>query len=191
MPAWRSISLWMDQLEDPLVARPSLEHDLDVNVAIIGAGYTGLWTAYYLKRQTPELKIAIIEAQTAGFGASGRNGGWLMGNLLGEDRLLAELDPQHRRASFDLLHGIPDEVAQVLAREGIDCDYRKGGALYCAARYPEQEGSPRPHRSGLPLAQPAAIGRAGPHCQALWRHLCPSRRDYQPGETGAWPGAGR
>lgn len=84
MPAWRNISLWMDQLDEPLVARPSLEQDLDVNVVIIGAGYTGLWTAYYLKRQAPELKIAIIEAQTAGFGASGRNGGWLMGNLLGK-----------------------------------------------------------------------------------------------------------
>ncbi|QZP18918.1 MULTISPECIES: NAD(P)/FAD-dependent oxidoreductase [Pseudomonas] len=143
MPAWRTISLWMDQLDDPLQARPTLEHDLDVNVAIIGAGYTGLWTAYYLKRQAPELKIAIIEAQTAGFGASGRNGGWLMGNLLGEDRLLAGLNPEQRRASFDLLHAIPDEVAQVLAREGIDCDYRKGGVLYCAARYPEQEGSLR------------------------------------------------
>ena len=143
MPAWRTISLWMDQLDDPLLARPSLEHDLDVNVAIIGAGYTGLWTAYYLKRQAPELNIAIIEAQTAGFGASGRNGGWLMGNLLGEDRLLAGLTPEQRRASFDLLHGIPDEVAQVLAREGIDCDHRKGGALYCAARYPEQESSLR------------------------------------------------
>lgn len=143
MPAWRNISLWMDQLDDPLRARPALEHDLDVNVAIIGAGYTGLWTAYYLKRQAPELKVAIIEAQTAGFGASGRNGGWLMGNLLGEDRLLAGLNPEQRRASFDLLHAIPDEVAQVLAREGIDCDYRKGGALYCAARYPEQEGSLR------------------------------------------------
>ncbi len=97
MPAWRTISLWMDQLDDPLVARPSLEHELDVNVAIIGAGYTGLWTAYYLKRQAPELNIAIIEAQTAGFGASGRNGGWLMGNLLGEDRLLADLAPEQRQ----------------------------------------------------------------------------------------------
>ena len=149
MPAWRNISLWMDQLDDPLVARPSLEHDLDVNVVIIGAGYTGLWTAYYLKRQAPELNIAIIEAQTAGFGASGRNGGWLMGNLLGEDRLLAGVNPERRRSSFDLLHAIPDEVAQVLAREGIDCDYRKGGALYCAARYPEQEGSLRSYLQKL------------------------------------------
>ena len=80
MPAWRSISLWMDQLADDLTARPSLEHDLDVDVVIVGAGYTGLWTAYYLKRHAPELSIAILEAQTAGFGASGRNGGWLMGN---------------------------------------------------------------------------------------------------------------
>jgi glycine/D-amino acid oxidase-like deaminating enzyme len=129
----------MDQLDEPLQARAALEQDLDVDVAIIGAGYTGLWTAYYLKRQAPGLNIAIIEAQTAGFGASGRNGGWLMGNLLGEDRLLAQLSPEQRRASYDLLHSIPDEVEIVLEREGIDCDFRKGGVLYCAARYPEQE----------------------------------------------------
>lgn len=149
MPAWRSISLWMDQLDEPLLPRPSLAQDLDLDVAIIGAGYTGLWTAYYLKRQAPQLNVAVIEAQTAGFGASGRNGGWLMGNLLGEDRLLAGLSPEQRRASFDLLHGIPDEVANVIEREGIDCDYRKGGVLYCAARYPEQEASLRQHLDSL------------------------------------------
>lgn len=143
MPAWRTISLWMDQIDEPLLARPSLEQDLDVDVAIIGAGYTGLWTAYYLKRLAPGLNIAIVEGQTAGFGASGRNGGWLMGNILGEDRLLANLSAEQRRASYDLLHSIPDEVEIVLEREGIDCDYRKGGALYCAARYPEQETSLR------------------------------------------------
>jgi len=143
MPAWRKISLWMDQLDEPLSPRPALQQDLDVDVAIIGAGYTGLWTAYYLKRHAPQLKVAIIEAQTAGFGASGRNGGWLMGNLLGEDRMLAGLSAQDRRASYDVLFGIPDEVKSVLDREGIACDYRKGGALYCAARYPEQERSLR------------------------------------------------
>ena len=149
MPAWRTISLWMDQLDEPLKARAALEQDLDVDVAIIGAGYTGLWTAYYLKRQAPGLNIAIIEAQTAGFGASGRNGGWLMGNLLGEDRLLADSSPEQRRASYDVLHNIPDEVEIVLEREGIDCDYRKGGALYCAARYPEQETSLRQYLDKL------------------------------------------
>lgn len=149
MPAWRTISLWMDQLDEPLLARPALERDLDVDVAIIGAGYTGLWTAYYLKQHKPDLSIAIVEAQTAGFGASGRNGGWLMGNLLGEDRLLANLSAEERRASYDLLHHIPDEVETVLEREGIDCDYRKGGVLYCAARYPEQETSLRHYLDDL------------------------------------------
>ncbi len=114
MSAWRHLSLWMNQLDDALEARPSLEESLEVDVAIVGAGYTGLWTAYYLKRRAPQLRVAIVEAETAGFGASGRNGGWLMGNLLGEDGLLAGLPPERRRAGYDLLHGIPDEVARVL-----------------------------------------------------------------------------
>uniref|UniRef100_UPI0035619276 NAD(P)/FAD-dependent oxidoreductase n=1 Tax=Pseudomonas sp. TaxID=306 RepID=UPI0035619276 len=145
MSPWRSLSLWMDQLDEPLAARPALTDDLHADVAIIGAGYTGLWTAYYLKRQAPQLRIVILEGEIAGFGASGRNGGWLMGNLLGEDRLLADQPSAARRSAYALLHGIPDEVASVLAREGIACDYRKGGVLYCAARYPEQLASLQQH----------------------------------------------
>lgn len=57
--------------------------------------------------------------------------------------------PERRRDAYDLLHGIPDEVETVLEREGIHCDYRKGGALYCAARYPEQEASLRSYLQKL------------------------------------------
>ena len=138
MNPWRSLSLWMDQLDEPLTARPALTADLHADVVIIGAGYTGLWTAYYLKRQAPQLRIVVLESEIAGFGASGRNGGWLMGNLLGQDSLLEKQSSAARKQAYDLLHGIPDEVANVLQREQIDCDYRKGGVLYCAARYPEQ-----------------------------------------------------
>lgn len=139
MGATHYISLWMEQLGDSLRPRPALRDDIEADVAIIGAGFTGLWTAYYLKQQAPDLKIVVLEAEIAGFGASGRNGGWLIGEVLGEDRLLAGLDPVARSRSRALLHDIPDEVGRVIAREGIDCHYRKGGALYCAARYPEQE----------------------------------------------------
>lgn len=149
MQPLRTLSLWMDQLQEPLCARPALRESVEADVCIIGAGYTGLWTAYYLKRQAPQLNIVVIEANIAGFGASGRNGGWLMGNLLGEDRLLASLSPLRRRASIDLLHDIPDEVQRVLQREQLDCDYRKGGVLYCAARYPEQERSLRAYLDHL------------------------------------------
>ena len=138
MTDWRNISLWMDQLDETLTPRPALTAELQADVVIIGAGYSGLWTAYYLKRQAPQLRVVILEAQIAGFGASGRNGGWLMGNLLGEERMLADLSPAQRHDSHTLLHNIPDEVGEVLQREQIACDYRKGGVLYCAARYPEQ-----------------------------------------------------
>lgn len=155
MNDWRAVSLWMDQLQEPLVPRPALSQGLDADVAIIGAGYTGLWTAWYLKQQAPHLNIVILEARIAGFGASGRNGGWLMGNLLGEDRLLAPLGAAQRQASFALLHGIPDEVARVCQAQGIDCELRKGGVLYCAARYPEQE---RRLREQLQAARAEGLG---------------------------------
>lgn len=148
MTGWHGVSLWMDQLDEPIVPRSSLGESLEADVAIIGAGYTGLWTAYYLKQQAPQLKVVILEAQTAGFGASGRNGGWLMGNLLGEDRLLGGLPSPARAEGFELLQGIPDEVARVCGQEGIDCDLRKGGVLYCAARYPEQESRLRGYLEG-------------------------------------------
>jgi ribulose 1,5-bisphosphate synthetase/thiazole synthase len=69
-------SLWWDSLTKSVQIRPSLTKDIDVDVAIIGAGYTGLWTAYYLLKKSPNIKIAILESNVAGFGASGRNGGW-------------------------------------------------------------------------------------------------------------------
>lgn len=139
MSTWRQVSWWMDQLDEDLIPRPSLQESLVVDVAIIGAGFTGLWTAYYLKLLAPHLRVAIVEAETAGFGASGRNGGWLMGAILNDAKVVGSMPEPARRETWDLLHAIPDEVASVLKRERIDCNYRKGGALYCAARYPEQE----------------------------------------------------
>ncbi len=136
---WRRISLWWDGLDEPLTPRPALAGDIVADIAIIGAGYTGLWTAYYLKTRAPHLNIAVLEARRAGFGASGRNGGWVMGAVLGENRLVGHLPEPQRRESWALLHAIPDEVGRVTAQEAIGCDFRKGGTLYCAARYPEQE----------------------------------------------------
>src|SRR5262245_17717153 len=73
---YRSRSLWLDALAGTLTPRPSLGRDVDADVAVVGAGYTGLWTAYELSRQDPTLRIVVLEAEIAGFGASGRNGGW-------------------------------------------------------------------------------------------------------------------
>lgn len=131
------ISLWMEQVSQYSI-RPSLQQDLNVDVVIIGAGFTGLWTAYYLNQAQPELSIAILEAKQVGYGASGRNGGWLMGEIAGADELLKNHTKEQRQASHHLIHNIPNEVARVCKQEGIDCDLKQGGVLYCAARYPEQ-----------------------------------------------------
>lgn len=70
--------LWWSQLPADLlepVGAPMDGH-VEADVAIVGAGFTGLWTAYYLQQRNPGLRIAIVEKEIAGFGASGRNGGW-------------------------------------------------------------------------------------------------------------------
>ena len=75
-PPLRRLSLWHDTAGTDWTPRPALAGDLDVDVAVVGAGFTGLWTAYYLAEADPTLRIAVLEAEVAGFGASGRNGGW-------------------------------------------------------------------------------------------------------------------
>ena len=76
--AYKNLSLWWDTLPDELrhSDRPALSGQLSADVAIVGAGYSGLWTAYYLLKHQPDLKVVVLDAHVAGFGASGRNGGW-------------------------------------------------------------------------------------------------------------------
>jgi glycine/D-amino acid oxidase-like deaminating enzyme len=129
---YRSYSFWHDTCEDDLTPRPSLPSDIDVDVAIVGAGYTGLWTAYYLARSDPTLRVAILEKEIAGFGASGRNGGWCSALFAAsKDKLAA----RHGRAAVALqreLFRTVDEVGRVAAEEGIDAQFRKGGTLSAA-----------------------------------------------------------
>src|SRR5207248_6568060 len=73
---YRSLSLWLDSVPGPLAPIDPLSGDVEVDVAIVGAGFTGLWTAYYLAGAQRGLRVAVCEANIAGFGASGRNGGW-------------------------------------------------------------------------------------------------------------------
>jgi glycine/D-amino acid oxidase-like deaminating enzyme len=131
---YRSRSLWLDQLaDDPLVPRAALPGPLEVDVAVVGAGYTGLWTAYYLRRADPGLRVAVLEREIAGFGASGRNGGWCSAFVAMDRERLARRAGRGaiialQRAMFDTV----DEVGRVAEREGIDCGYVKGGALQVA-----------------------------------------------------------
>ena len=74
LPLQQPDSLWLDTLDPPITKRSSLDGDLSVDVAIVGGGFSGLWTAYYLLASDPNLNVLVIESEYCGFGASGRNG---------------------------------------------------------------------------------------------------------------------
>ena len=133
MRDFQSESFWLSTLGEDLVPRPTLEGQQEADVVIVGAGYTGLWTAYYLLEHEPGLKVALCEAGISGIGASGRNGGWCMGMAEGVDALLS--DPETReggRALSRALFECVDEVARVSRLENIDCHFKKGGVLEIA-----------------------------------------------------------
>jgi glycine/D-amino acid oxidase-like deaminating enzyme len=123
---WSSLSrpLWWDG--DSPAPRPTLAGDRDADVAIVGAGFTGLWTAYYLLREDPSLRVVVLEAETAGFGASGRNGGWCSALFPAGPDKLARLPGSSyaaARAQHAAMRDSVDEVGRVVAQEGIDADY--------------------------------------------------------------------
>lgn len=132
---YRSLSWWHESCGDDLSPRPPLPGSLDVDVAIVGAGLTGLWTAYYLAGSDPTLRIAVLEKDVAGFGASGRNGGWASALFPTGRAKLAKLPGSSRDAAVRLTKAMRDTVAEVrrvVESEGIDCDLHQGGTVNIA-----------------------------------------------------------
>jgi glycine/D-amino acid oxidase-like deaminating enzyme len=118
-----------------------LPGDRDADVAIVGAGFTGLWSAYYLKKADPSLRIVVLEKEIAGYGASGRNGGWCYGHLNGSLETYAkassrELAVAMKRENYRTV----DVIGETLAAEGIDAGFAKGGAIVVARTYEQEQG---------------------------------------------------
>ncbi len=135
---YRKLSYWHDSAPGSLEPRPSLENDVEADIVIVGAGFTGLWTAYYLKQIDPSLDITILEAEIAGFGASGRNGGWCAAYLSGIDEWLD--DPVHREGAIrlqKLMFETVAEIGHVTRQESIDCHFEQSGALEIAVIPPQ------------------------------------------------------
>ncbi|MFD8779983.1 NAD(P)/FAD-dependent oxidoreductase [Streptomyces sp. NPDC059916] len=118
--------------------RPALPGSASADVAIVGAGFTGLWAAYYLLKEDPALKVVLVERECAGFGASGRNGGWCSAIFpVSLDRVRKMYSHQ---AALDLQQAMNEtvaEVGQVTQDEGIDCDFAAEGFM-SLARTPAQ-----------------------------------------------------
>jgi hypothetical protein len=175
-PHWERLSLWHDTVDGGWGPRPGLSGDVDADVAIVGAGFTGLWTAYYLAEADPTLRIVVLEAETAGFGASGRNGGWCSALFPASLRTLAALtDRDGALAQHRAMRETVDEVIRVAAAEGIDAHIAKGARSRWPAVEPKRAGpGPRSPRRGAGAGarttcgcstaarRPQCCGAAGP-----------------------------
>jgi glycine/D-amino acid oxidase-like deaminating enzyme len=122
-------SLWADTAPAP-VPHPPLTGDRTVDVAVVGGGLTGLWTAHYLAEADPALRIAVLEAETVGYGASGRNGGWCSALFPASLDTLAELAGRAGAlAQHDAMRDSVGEVERAAAELGIDAQLARGGTI--------------------------------------------------------------
>src|SRR5579875_3110100 len=127
-----AVSFWLTQLH-PAPPRPVLSRTRTADVCIVGGGFTGIWTAYELLRREPSLEVVVLEANEVGFGASGRNGGWVEGSLAGDREHWAARGGRDGVMSLErAMHETVDEIGRIAEREGIQCDFKKGGALTVA-----------------------------------------------------------
>jgi glycine/D-amino acid oxidase-like deaminating enzyme len=136
---YRARSLWLDGLDGRLEPRPSLPGGADYDVAIVGAGFTGLWSAYYLKQLQPDLRVVVLEREIAGYGPSGRNGGWASGGVAGTASVYERSHGVDavRRAQRETYTTI-EEIGRVAAAENIDCGFDHAGALFVATSEPQR-----------------------------------------------------
>jgi len=132
-------SVWADTFpEHERVSFPAHDRDLDVDVAIVGGGLTGLWTAWHLLQRDPSLRVTVVERETVGFGASGRNGGWCSALL---PMSLASIESAHgaaaatrmQQAMIDNVH----DVVAFAADHGIGDACHLGGTISLARTKPQ------------------------------------------------------
>jgi glycine/D-amino acid oxidase-like deaminating enzyme len=131
-PSW-----WWADLGGLPAPRPALDGDREADVCVVGAGYTGLWTAYELLRADPSLSVVVLEREVAGFGASGRNGGWVLGEVSTGVHQREVAGEAAVAALERAIQETVDEVGAACAREGIECDFVKSGSLTVAQTEPQ------------------------------------------------------
>lgn len=124
---------WLADSGDDLMPREPLDGDSRVDIAIVGAGFTGLWAAWYLLARDPTRRVLLVEAETAGFGASGRNGAWLSAGLgVTPTELARRTSPETARATVEAMRDTIGEVAAACDRMDLGAGLRRGGILRIA-----------------------------------------------------------
>src|SRR3984957_14089828 len=127
----KPVPFWLDQADAP-AALPALSGTDTAELAVIGCGFTGLWTALQAKEADPDRDVVLLEARHIAWAGTGRNGGFCAASLThglsnGLERFPAELPLLHRLGLENL-----DHIEQAIVRYDIDCDFRRTGELAVA-----------------------------------------------------------
>ena len=130
---YAGVSFWLQTCGDDLTPRPPLDGSTEVDVAILGAGLTGLWTAWYLRRRDPSLRVLVVEREIAGFGASGRNGAWCAPDFnISMDRLAKLHGEDAARRMQQATYDAVEETGRATAEAGVDAGFHRGGSIRVA-----------------------------------------------------------
>ncbi len=167
---------WLDSPDAP-APRPPLDGDAECDLAVVGGGYTGLWTALLAKQDDPARDVLLLEARRIGAAASGRNGGFCAASLThgignGESRLPDEMPVLERLGRENL-----DGIEKTLARYDIDCDFERTGELDVATR---------PHEVPWLTEEVEAASRFGHEAVLLDRDAVRAELDSPTYLGGAW-----
>ena len=124
-------SYWLDQAGTP-EPLPALAGNVTADLAVVGGGFTGLWTALLARERDPSRDVVLLEARTVGWAASGRNGGFCSASLThglanGLERFPGELPLLERLGEENLR-----EIAETVGEHDIDCDFSLTGELSVA-----------------------------------------------------------
>jgi glycine/D-amino acid oxidase-like deaminating enzyme len=123
-------SFWLDDITQP--AHPALTAPITADLAIVGGGYSGLWTAILAKRRDPDARVVLLEAKTVGWAASGRNGGFVEASLThGDDNGHSRFPSEMERLLALGLENL-DDIERTVDTDGLDCDFERNGALSLA-----------------------------------------------------------
>ena len=147
--------LWLEQAmaEDPGAPCPPLAGAVRADVCVVGGGLVGLWTALEVAERAPDAVVVLLEREGCGFGASGRNGGWMTSWWDELDALEARFGADHGRWLAEQSSAAIDRAEEVCATEGIACQLRRGGGLV-AATAPAQ-------RARIPALEEGPVRRVG------------------------------
>jgi len=125
-------SWWLREAlgQEPGQPCPPLQADVKTDVVIVGGGFTGLWTAYFLIERNPDLGVVVLEQDICGGGPSGRNGGFASGWWDELDGLVTLYGPEAAVKACRAISSSIGAIGEFCDRHGIDAWYRRGGYMY-------------------------------------------------------------